>query len=310
MSELSAQFDAISPDMDIDTATNGLVSTMAAFNLGVDDVKDGIMSKINAIGNAFATSNGEIIEGLEKDAASMNAANNSLEQTIALFTSGVEITRDAESMGSALKTISMRIRGYDEETEELSEEYENLSGDIADLTKTASTQGGISLFTDETKETYKSTYQILKEISQIWDELSDKNQAELLEKLFAKTRANQGAAIISNFSQAEKAIEVMENSAGSADAELETYTQSIEYKLNRLTETWTGTWQNLIDRGTIGTVVDSLTSVSEALGWVIDNVGLLGAAGIGLGTLITKNNVGREKCYPSVDMPTIVKLPV
>jgi hypothetical protein len=66
---------------------------------------------------------------------------------------------------------------YDEETEELSEDYENLSGDIADLTKTASTPGGISLFTDETKETYKSTYQILKEISQIFDEMSDKNQA-------------------------------------------------------------------------------------------------------------------------------------
>jgi hypothetical protein len=80
-------------------------------------------------------------------------------------------------MGAALKTISMRIRGYDEETEELSDDYANLSGEIADLTKTASTPGGISLFTDETKETYKSTYEILKEISEIWNELTDKNQA-------------------------------------------------------------------------------------------------------------------------------------
>lgn len=68
---------------------------------------------------------------------------------------------------------------YDEETEELSEEYENLSGDIADLTKTASTPGGISLFTDSSKTEYKSTYEILRDISKIYDELTDKEQAEL-----------------------------------------------------------------------------------------------------------------------------------
>ena len=37
-------------------------------------------------------------------------------------------------------------RMYDEETEELSDDLKNISGDIADLTKTASTPGGISLF--------------------------------------------------------------------------------------------------------------------------------------------------------------------
>lgn len=177
MAGLSSQFAAISPDMDVSQATDGLVSVMKAFDIAEDQVEEGIMSKINAVGNNFATTNGEIVEGLKRDAASMQAANNSLEQTIALFSSGIEITRDAESMGAALKTISMRVRGYDEETEELTEEYENLSGTIADLTKTASKPGGISLFTDSSKQTYKSTYEILKEISEIWDEISDKNQA-------------------------------------------------------------------------------------------------------------------------------------
>ena len=85
--------------------------------------------------------------------------------------------------------ITRSNRLYDEETEEFSEEYENLSGDIANLTKTESTPGGISLFTDSSKSEYKSTYEILKDISEIYDELSDKQQAELLEKLFGKTRA-------------------------------------------------------------------------------------------------------------------------
>lgn len=89
-------------------------------------------------------------------------------------------------MGNALKTISMRIRGYDEETEEYIGGVEELSGEIADLTKTASSPGGISLFTDESKTEFKSTTELLRDISEIYDELSDKDQSKLLEKLAGK----------------------------------------------------------------------------------------------------------------------------
>lgn len=108
----------------------------------------------------------------------MAEANNSLEETIALGTAITEITRDAQNAGQVMKTMSMRIRGIDEDTEEYSEDVAQLTGKIADLTKTAKTPGGISLFTDSTKSTYKSTVQILREISEIYDDLTDKQQAE------------------------------------------------------------------------------------------------------------------------------------
>lgn len=85
----------------------------------------------------------------------------------------------------------MRIRGYDEETESYSNDVEVLSGKVADLTKTASTPGGLSLFTDETKTEYKSTYQLLDEISQIYDQLTDKQQAGLLEVLAGKRQGQR-----------------------------------------------------------------------------------------------------------------------
>ena len=179
MSKLSAQFAAISPGMDVDTATDGLVSTMKAFDIDVQDVQREVMDNINKIGNTAATSNDEIVDMLTRSSAAMSAANNTLEETIALETAAVEITRSAETTGTAFKTLSMRLRGYDEETESYTNDVEQLSGDIADLTKTASTPGGISLFTDDTKQTYKSTYELLKEISEIYDQLSDKNQADI-----------------------------------------------------------------------------------------------------------------------------------
>lgn len=186
MAKYSSMFASISPGMDVDTATDGLVSIMKAFDIGndnPDDVLDGIMSKVNIIGNTAATSNAEIVNMLSKSSSAMKEANNTLEETIALETAAVEITRDDDSVGTAFKTVAMRIRGYDEEAESYTEELENLSGTIADLTKTASTPGGISLFTDDAKTEYKSTYQLLKEISQVYDELDDKTQAQLLEAL-------------------------------------------------------------------------------------------------------------------------------
>ena len=59
-----------------------------------------------------------------------------------------------------------------EETEELDDTLVTIKGDVFDLTN-----GKVSIMEDA--NTYKSTYQILKEISVIWDELTDKQQEKL-----------------------------------------------------------------------------------------------------------------------------------
>ncbi len=104
MAKMSSMFAAISPDMNTEQATDGLVSIMKAFDIDPKNVLDGILSKVNIIGNTAATSNGEIVEMLEKSSSAMKEANNTLEETIALETAAVEITRDASSVGNAYKT--------------------------------------------------------------------------------------------------------------------------------------------------------------------------------------------------------------
>lgn len=132
---------------------------------------------------------------------------STLDENIALFTAGQEIIQDASKTGNALRSMSMRIRGYDEETEELSEDLANITGEVIDLTKvTSNNNQGVSLFTDASQTQYKSIYEYLSEISEIYDELDQKSQQQLLEKLFGKNRANVGAAILTNFDAAEKAM--------------------------------------------------------------------------------------------------------
>lgn len=267
LSRNSAIFSAVSEDLDLTEATDGLVSMLKAFKeLDVNDSLDGIISKINEVGNNFAVSNADIVDSLTRSSSAMAAANNTFEQTVALATAATEITRDSSQVGNALKTISMRLRGYDEETETYSDDLKEITGDIANLTKVASNNNqGISLFEADDPNTYRSTYDILKDIADIWNEISDKNQAQLLEKLFGKQRAQVGAALISNFKQAEKAMDAMAGSAGSASKELARAQDSIVFKLNALKETWVGVAQNLYDTRTIKNVIDLLTDMSGVI---------------------------------------------
>lgn len=291
MARLSAQFAAISPGADIDKATTGLLSTMKAYGIEVEDVLDGIMSKINIVGNTAGTSNAEILTGLSKSAAAMAAMNSSLDENIALFTAAQEIVQNDAQVGNAIRSISLRIRGYDEETEMLSEELANISGEVVDLTKTVQHAEGVSLFTDETQEHYKSVYTYLQDISKIYDELSEKQQQQLMEKLFGKNRSNVGQAILKNFKAAEDAMSNMANSAGNADAEMEVITNSLEFKLNALRETSVGIFQDMFPREDIGAAVDALTGLLNIIGQITSFLGPMGTALAGAGIFAFVKNL-------------------
>lgn len=279
MAKLAAQFAAISPGMTIDSATTGLVSIMKAYGIEADEVLDGVMSKINRVGNTAATSNDQIINGLQNSASALAAMNTDLDKSIALFTAGQEIAQADTKVGNALRSISLRIRGYDEETEELSEDLVNITGQVIDLTKVASNNyQGVSLFTDATQTEYKDVYDYLEGISEIWDELDAKTRQTLMEKLFGKNRANIGLAIIQNFDAARKAMDEMSHSAGDADKEMSVIMESLTYKINRFKETGTGIWQNLVKRGDIGAIVDAGTKVLDVIDKITDAIGLLGTA--------------------------------
>lgn len=297
MSKVSSIFAAISPDLEIDSATDGLVSAMKAFNIEADDALDGIASKINIIGNTQAVSNGNIVDFITRSSAAMANANNTLDETIALGTAATEITRDAANVGTMMKTISMRIRGYDEETEEYIGGIEELSGDIADLTKTASKSGGISLFTDENKTEYKSTIQLLREINEVWDEMTDKQQAELTEKLGGKRGGQIISSLMTNWSTVESSLNSMANSSGSAMKEMDIITESLDYKLNALKETAVGISQNLFQRQDVGSVVDMFTGLLNVLDFATERLGLFGTVFTGVMTTLAIKKVGRDKMF-------------
>ena len=267
LAETTTILKSISPGMSMDTATETIVSTIKAYGIEAEDALDGVASKINIIGNNLATSNNDISEILKRSASAMNAANTSLEKTISLGAAAQAIVQDSAVVGTALKSVSTRIRGIDEETQQLSDDLINIKSDIYDLTNQK-----VRIMIDN--DTYKDIYTILDEISQVWDELSDKQHADLLSKLFGTRQTNVGAAILSNFDDARKAMNLMSDSAGNAMKEMDVIYSSMDYKLGKLRETGTSVAQNLFKRDDMKTVIDLFTKLAETIDWVTDKAGL------------------------------------
>ncbi len=296
MAKLSSQFAAISPGMGGSDAAASLASVMDAYGIDAGHVLDGVMSKINMVGKHFGTSNAEIAEGLRQSSSAMASAGGTIDDNIALFAGGQEIIQNASQVGDAIRSICMRIQGYDEQTGQFSENLTGISSAVADLTKTASYDGrGISLFTDESQTEYKNLVTYLGEIAAIWDRLDSTAQTSLTDALFGKNGSQAGAAMIENFDQVRRSIEYMGSSAGSADAELSAVMDGLDYKLNRLSESGTGIAQNLFHGKDMNTLVDILNSFTDVLDAATGKLGLFKTAALGIGGILGAKNLGQQK---------------
>ena len=278
-----------------DTAVSDMVTAMKAYNIKANDASK-ITDALNILGNNYATSSADLGEGLSNSASSLATAGNDINQSLAMLTGMSEITQSAGEAGNALKILSMRVRGYDEQTDSYTNDTEELSGAIADLTKTAKTPGGISLFTDDSKQTYKDTYTLMKDISEVYDDLTDKKKAELLEKLAGKNRGNQIAALIQGFQsgQVQKAYEDSINSEGSAQQEQDRWLNSIEAKQQQFQAAMQNLATSTISSDFFKGITDTGTGALNVLTNIVDKFGLLNTAAIGLGIFQGKNNSGES----------------
>lgn len=172
--------------------------------------------------------------------------------------------------------MAMRLRATKTELEEAGEETEGMANSVSELRDKVLALSGVDIMLDE--DTYKSTFQILKEISKVWDELKNKEQASLLELLFGKKQGSIGAGLLKNFSMAEEALKTALDAEGSALKENEVFLESIQGHLNKLSAAWETFSYDFLDSEFVKGVVDFLTKVVNLLDDLTNSIGGLGTA--------------------------------
>ena len=293
----------------VDTATKSIISTMAAYK---DEITDSmqIADKFNEVSNHFAISSGGIGDSLQRSASSLAAANNSLDQSIALITAANTVVQDPETVGTAFKTISMRIRGAKTELEEAGLETDGMVESTAKLRQEIKALSGVDIMLNDT--TFKSTYDIMDELAVKWKDLTDIQQGSITELIAGKRQGNVVSSLMSNFDIARDALETSMNSEGSAMAEHAKWMESLEAKINQLQATWQELSQAFMDDGFLKGLVDAGTDILSFLTAIIDKIGALPALITAITSVMSFKNVGRDKMFSLliVYMPTVMMFPL
>ena len=269
---------------DVSTASSYLISTLRGFGLLADDAQD-VVDKIDAVANTQPVTANDIGEILTRSAAAMSAANNTLEETIALGTAANSVIQDADSVGTVLKTLSMYLRASKTDAEAAGIEVDGMADSVSKLRSELKSLTGVDIMASN-KE-FKSTYQIMKELSQVWGSLSDVTQANVTEMLAGKRNSNAVSAILNNFSVAESSMESAANSANVAWEENEKYLDSIQGRLDQLDSTFQVLSQDVLHSDVVKQAVSFLTSIVEKIDDLINTFGALPTV-IGLGVFVTQ----------------------
>jgi TP901 family phage tail tape measure protein len=141
------------------TASSYIVSQMKAFKKAGDDeiaTAQHIVDSTNAVANNFAVSTDDIQEALIKSGSALATAGNNFDQTVSLVTAGTEVMQGQASMvGNGLRTIAVNIANLANKSNEF-----------------VGANGKVRVALKDTNGDVRSTFDILKDLSAEWDNLS------------------------------------------------------------------------------------------------------------------------------------------
>lgn len=238
-------------------ASDIIVASMKAFGIEANNVME-IVDSFNEVGNRTAISAEDIGVIMQKAGASLKFAGSDIHEAVALAVGSNQIIRNADTAGTALKTMALRVQGATADLEEAGLATDGMAKSVSDLRNKILylTDNKVDIQLDS--KNFKSVYQILKEISIVWDDMDSQiDKSALLELLAGKRSANIVAGIIENFDDVEAALAISQNSAGSALKENETYLNSIEGKTAKLTSSFENLSRIFLNSGILKLGIDA-----------------------------------------------------
>lgn len=291
----------------VNDASESIISTMKAFGVEAKDVTS-IVDKFNEVGNNYAISSAGVGSALQRSASALHTAGNTLDQSIGMIVAANDVAQDPESVGNALKVLSLRIRGAKTDLEQMGESTDDVAVSTSKLREQIKAltnvdgKGGFDILTKSGD--FKSTYEIMEGIANVWKEMNDVDKASLLEQVAGKNRANVVSGMLDNWKDAQDAAKTAAESAGSATKENETYLDSINGKISQFTAAFEKLSKDVLDSDLIKFFIELATHIAnladEAVK-LVDNFGLIPTAltGIstGLVTSLIKNKGTSGKLY-------------
>lgn len=181
------------------------------------------------------------------------------------------------------------------------EEVDEYVNSVSKLRQSLIDLAGVDIMINDS--TFKSTYQILQEITEALNstekKISDIDKANIIEIMFGKQRANIGASIIQSFSEVDKALDASQNASGSAMKEHSNWMKSIEASEAQASAAFEEFSSKVLSSDLIKMGYDAETGILGFLTNIIDTLGVIPTLASAAAAALSFKDIGISK----VNMP-------
>lgn len=209
-------------------------------------------------------------------------------------TTGVQI----DELSAMIGTISARTKESGEEVGTgIKSLLINLQNTSSDKIVTTLNEANASM--TEMKngvEQLRSPIEILKDLAKTFNSLDEKDllKSKILTNIGQKYHANELSALLSGWSDFNKMMDDYAGGDGSAEREAEKSANNLEGSLNKLSNTWTSTVNNIVNSKDLTNTVKTLNSMLGAINDITS--ALKGAGSIGVGVGLIRSLTGHGEC--------------
>lgn len=271
-------FEVVGDNMTQQTSQEGLTSIMKGWNMSADQSMS-ILDKLNEVANNYSVSTNEEVEAITRGGAQLSAAGNDLSESLGMIVAANDAVRNPSSVGTMLKTFSMRLRGANSsDLQDLGIDTTGMSSGTKSVVQIFKHMAGIDIMDGKN---YKSTYDILDELASKWKNLTDAEKAALSEAVGGKRGGSIMASLMTNWQDAKDVVETANNSEGSAEKEQKNREKSIQVALNRAKAQIEEVIADMADKGLIKGEIDGFTSILKVIEQITSKLKALSVVPLG-----------------------------
>lgn len=270
--------------MEYADATNMMTAALRGFNMAINEQSatriNDVYSELAAI---TAADTNQIATAMTKTASIAHSANMEFETTAAFLSQIVETTQEApETAGTALKTIIARfteVKKLYSQGDLLGQDEE---GEAIDVNKIQKALRSVGISMTEFFRGEEGLDDVLLRLAEKWDTLDLTTQRYIATTAAGSRQQSRFLAMMSNYDRTMELVSAANDSAGASQEQFDKTLDSLESKINNLTNAWQAFTMSLANDSVIKGAVDVLTLLING---VNDLTGLFGEGG-GIAKLI------------------------
>ncbi len=276
--------------IDANLANEYVIANDAAFQYAGNAEKlTALLDGQNQVTSRNAVSLEELAQATKVAASQLANLNISEDEMTALLGTGIATTKEsAETVGRAVRAIIMDLQQIKGETGFDSEVIDDKALEKAEARcrslgiELSSMQNGM--------EKLRAPMEILKELSEVYNSLPDDSaeKSAILSDIGGKYRSNVLSSILTNWDKYEKMLGDYQNSGGSAMDTAMKSANNWEGALNKLSNTWTSTVENIADSDAAIGTVNAFDGILSIVNRVTSALGSMGTIGLGAFAFLNK----------------------